>query len=226
MTDRMVRLFFQLVLTLLAISFMCCEREVPPGLTGPSTISGYRIEGFVSDNLGNPVRGIAVALHYDYLLQDQGPPPSQIFQVTDPSKTVRVSVLDRASTVVRVLLQGRVNAGPLEVEWDERSSDRNPVPSGVYVVQFEVDGEVKMTYPVTVSGAITARTDSMGHYVIPDINLPVGFYPVPLYGQGGTSFLGNHRISSYVVLEFYLEPRRVAGLSLTKDQITRYDLRV
>jgi hypothetical protein len=224
--NRVVKLLGRwFAMSALVLISLACEREIPP-LIEPVTVSGYRVEGLISDRLGNPVRGVPIALHYDYELADQGPPPSKTYQVVDPNKTIRVIVYDRGNRFLRLLFQGRSSLGPLVVEWDQRDALGSLVPSGVYSVQYVVDGQTMMSYPVTVSGRITARTDSLGHYVISDENLPVGFYPVPLYTPDGTSYLGNYRISSYVLLEFQLEPRRVAGVSLVRDRVTRYDLKV
>jgi hypothetical protein len=209
----------------LALLVLACEREIPPVIETES-FSGYRIEGIVSDRLGNPVRGVPIALSYDYELVDDAPPPSKTYEVVDENKSIRVAVYDRENRLLRLLFQGHASPGPLLVGWDQSDNIGNPVPSGVYSVQYIVDSQLKMSYPVTVSGAVTARTDSLGHYVIPDKNLPVGFYPVPLYSSDGRSYLGSYRISSYMVLEFQLEPKRAAGVVLMKDQVTRVDIKV
>jgi hypothetical protein len=203
-----------------------CERDIPP-TAGAETTVGYQIEGFVLDGLGNPVRGLPIALYYDYGLVDTGPPPSKTFQPGDPNDVVRVTVFDRSNRPLRTLFQGKaLEEGFLEIDWDQKDVVGNPVPSGVYTVQYIVGGQTKKSYPVVVSGNVTARTDTSGRYVIPDEYLPVDFYPVPLYSADSSSFLGNYRITPYVILEFQLQPSRYAYVMLTRDQITTFDFRL
>jgi len=203
-----------------------CEREIPPAAE-PVTTTGYQIQGFVLDRLGNPVRGLPIALYYDYELVDTGPPPSKIFRASDPSAIVRVTVFDSGNRPLLTLFQGRPpEEGDLEIDWDKKDAFGNPVPSGAYTVEYIVGGQTKMSYPVVVSGNVVATTDTSGHYIIPDQYLPVDFYPVPLYSADSSRYLGNYQITPYMVLEFRLQPSRYASVLLTKDQITYLDFKL
>jgi len=203
-----------------------CERDIPP-VAEPAETIGYQIEGFVLDRLGNPVRGLPVAVYYDYEQVDNGPPPSKVFKASDLTAIVRVTVFDSNDRPLVTLYQGRPNAdGELEIDWDQQDAFGNPVPSGAYTVEYIVGGQTKMSYPVVVSGNVVATTDTTGRYIIPDQYLPVDFYPVPLYSADSSSYLGNYRITPYVVLEFRLQPSRYGYVILTKDQITRLDLKL
>ena len=165
-------------------------------------------------------------MHYDYEYVDANPPESRVFQVTDPNVTVRIKVFDRSNRLRRLLYEGQVSPGPLSVQWDLKDSFGVPVPSGIYTVQFTVGAEVKQSYTVTVSGAVTARTDSLGSFAIMNENLPIGFYPVPLYSSDRTSFLGNYRIVPYVTVEATVQSiKRSAYISLARDRVTRVELK-
>jgi hypothetical protein len=220
---RLSRTFLPIALCVL---LQACEREIPPVGTS-TTVTGYRIEGFVLDGLGNPVRGLPIAIYYDYGLVDAGPPPTKVFQPTVPTQFVRVTVYDRFDVPVVTLFQGRSpEEGTLQVNWDQRDAGGNPVPSGAYTVQYIVDGKTQLSYPVVVSGNVVTSTDSTGHYVIPDKNLPVGFYPVPLYSADNSKFLGNWQITADIIVELRLQPSRYWSVVVTRDQITEFDIRL
>jgi hypothetical protein len=200
-----------------------CERELPYQVPSEKPVVGYQVEGYITDHLGVPLKGVRVALWYDYELVDTIRPPTPSFFVDDSTKTVSVQVLNRGRRVIAVLFQGRSPVGLLDTEWDRRDASGLPVPSGIYTVDFSLNGVSRASYKVVNDGAVTAVTDSLGHYVIPDENLPVGFYPVPRYSSADSHFFGNYRITPSVALELYLDVHRGSSLSLTKDQVTRRD---
>ncbi|MBI3585748.1 MAG: hypothetical protein HY088_01300 [Ignavibacteriales bacterium] len=204
-----------------------CEREIPLALSSEPEISGYRIEGTLTDRLGNPYRDIPVQLFYDYGSVDSNDPPSKEFQVNDPVKIILVGVYDRKEHLKRILFNGRAERGPFVIVWDQKESNGVPAPSGVYTVRYIVDEQTKKSYPVTVSGNVTARTDSLGKFLIPDDNLPIDFYPVPLYNSDSSVYYGNHRIIPYVVLQFALAENnsRSIYLHIEKNHITRIDIK-
>ncbi len=221
-----------LLLTIMVVAshaiFSGCEREVPSfeDRTDQPEIDGYMIMGKLSDQFGNSLRDVPVVLYYDYIFVDANPPPSKTYQVTDGSKPVLVRVASRSGVPFRILFNDTVSPGPLTVEWDEKDAAGNLVPSGVYHVQYVVENVVRMSYPVTVTGRVTAVTDSLGRFTIGNENLPIGFYPVPKSASDGSRYLGNHRIVPFVTLQFLLEERRRSVyVSLTKNQIKRLDLR-
>ena len=203
-----------------------CERDLPFVVPPDQPVAGYHLEGYVTDRLGIPVKGLPIALWYDFDYLDSNPPPRGPFVVTDSLAENLVQVFDYGSNLRRVLFKGRRPVGPLDVEWDQRDSTGRSVATGVYTIGFSVNGVRKSAYTVIVNGAITAVTDSLGHYSIPDPSLAMDFYPAPLYGADGTKFLGNFQISTYVILEFYLDSHRSASVTMTKDQLTRFDCRI
>ena len=200
-----------------------CERELPYQAPAQKPIVGYQIEGYVTDRLGVPLKGVRVALWYDYELVDTVRVQSPSFFVDDSTKIARVQVLNRSQRVIAILFEGRSLVDLVKPEWDKRDASGNLVPSGVYTVDFSLNGVSRASYAVVVDRAVTAVTDSLGHYLIPDENLPVGFYPVPRYSSLDSQFYGNYRITPFVVLELYLDIHRGSSFTITKDQITRRD---
>ena len=89
-----------------------------------------------------------------------------------------------------------------------------------------MNGTSTFSYPVVIDGAVSAVTDVTGHYVIPNRSLPVGFSPAPVYASDDSTYLGNFAITSTIVLELDLDVVRSAQVSLTKDQVTRFDFRL
>lgn len=220
---RPFRPFLPIVLCLL---LQACEREIPPAGTSV-TVSGYQIEGYVLDALGNPVRGLPIAVYYNYDLVDTGPPPPKDYLPADPNKIVRVTVYDRYNAPVLTLFQDRPpDTGPMDITWNQRDAGGNPISSGVYTVQYIVDGRTQLSYPVVVSGNVVAQTDTTGHYVIRDKYLPVGFYPVPLYSADNSTYLGNWQISADIVLGLRLQPTRYWSVVITENEITEFDIRL
>ncbi|MCX6142280.1 MAG: hypothetical protein NTZ35_03580 [Ignavibacteriales bacterium] len=200
-----------------------CQRELPYQTSPEQPIVGYRIEGYVIDHLGVPLKGVRVGVWYDYEFVDTLRPPSSTFFVDDSTKNVLVRVLDHNQKVRAILLEGHSPVGPLEVEWGKRDSYGNLVPSGVYTVDFSQNGVHKASYTVLVDGAVTTVTDSLGYYAILDENLPIGFYPAPRYSSYDSQFTGNYSITSSITLELYLDIHRGTSVPVTKDQITRHD---
>jgi hypothetical protein len=217
---------FSLMMVMLLMGVLGCERELPYQTQSEKPVDGYQLEGYVTDHLGVPLKGVPVALWYDYEFVDAVRVPTPEFLVDDTTKLARVQVLNRNKTVVAVLFQGRAPAGPLDYTWDRRDVFGAPARSGVYTVDFSLNGVSRASYSVVIDGAITSVTDSLGHYIIPNENLPVGFYPVPRFSSPGNQFLGNFRVTTSVALELYLEIHRAASLTLTKDQVTRRDFTI
>jgi hypothetical protein len=219
-----VRVFsLRLLLVLFLGTVLGCERELPFQSYQGKPIVGYQIEGYVTDHLGVPLKGIKVALWYDYEFVDTVRAPSTDFFVDDSTRSVLVRVYDRNQKVRAILLEGHAPAGSLDIEWNKRDSFGSLVPSGVYTVDFSVNGVSRASYAVVVDGAVTAVTDTLGYYVIPNENLPVGYYPVPRTIDPDPSSYGSYRITPLVTLELYLDVHRWTSITLTKDQVTRHD---
>lgn len=205
------------------LSALACERDT--GIVSSEVISGYRIDGRVVDRIGNPVKNVDVKVFYNYEYVDYNSPPSKEYDVPDPSPTVTVVVRNRNGQNIRTLYSGNPPPGPFLVEWDKKDADSVDAPSGVYSVHYLVNNTTQKSYDIAVEGTLVARSDSLGKYVIPNDNLPVGFYPVPLYNADKTLFYGNHRISSSILLLFSTSARyREVYITVVKDRVTVLDV--
>ncbi|MBI4428829.1 MAG: hypothetical protein HY562_06890 [Ignavibacteriales bacterium] len=205
------------------MAFLGCERDI--GVNSSQIISGYRIEGRVIDRIGNPVVKVDVRVFYNYEFVDYNTPPSKEYTVPSPSPSVTVVVRTRLGVTIRTLYSGNPPPGAFVVEWDQKGPNGDDVPSGTYFVHYLSNGASQKSYSVTVEGTIVVRTDSLGQYTIPDENLPIGYYPVPLYSSSETTFYGNHRISSSVLLLFTTSTRsREVNVTVLKDRVTVFDI--
>lgn len=220
--QQFTRLLVSLALLMLAV-VNGCEREIP--VLGSSNSSGYRIEGMVTDGQGRPIVGVQVRLSYQFEFVDTNPPPRKEYIVAQQVEVVTVQVVDINDRVIRILSTASYSQGPIVVTWDQRDDRRRLVPSGVYFVRYLSGGDVKHSYPVTVTGAVTDVTDEAGRFQIPSENLPIGFYPVPLSPSDGYPYAGNYRIIPFVALDFTISSqRKSAYVSLTSDRVTKVDI--
>lgn len=199
-----------------------CEREIFLIDGGP--LQGYQIEGLVVDRLNTPMRDVDVVLHYNFSYVDNGPAPSKSYTVTDPNQIIVVAVYDSEGQQVKTLYAGTYNTGSMTVLWDKKDAQGRDARSGVYTIRYMKDGQTVHSYDEVVTGTVTAKTDSLGRYIIPRSNLPVGYYPVYFSSTGG-NYPGNYRITNQVLLEFYAGARvRLVYVTLARNQVTRYDV--
>lgn len=201
----------------------CRETPVEPGKESTS----YRIEGTVTDRYGNAAIGVQVFLYYDYAYVDRNPPPSRSCTVDDSTKPVTVGVFDQHNALRRTLFQGLPPASTFAVAWDHCDSAGVPMPSGVYTVQYLVNGATRASYPVVVDGGQVAVTNGSGKFVVPEENLPVGFYPAPLFTSDSSYFYGNYQITSRVYLAFVTPQDNFSrAVDLLKGQVNVLDVTI
>ncbi len=205
------------------VFYLGCERDTQ--LLSVDTTIGYKVQGTVTDRIGNPVVGVNVSVRYDYELVDRNPAPPKDFTVTDSTKTVSVVVRNRSDQTIRTIFLGTLPSGNHTYDWDMKDAFGNNPPASKYAVHYLVDGVSQKSYSVTVSGTIVALTDVQGQYTIPDDNLPIGFYPVPLYSFDKSIYYGNHRIVPSVRLAFVTTARtREVVVNVSKDVVKKVDI--
>jgi len=188
-------------------------------------ISGYRIEGRVTNNLDEPLPGVDVRLGYDYDYENGDSPPPHAYTVSGGNLPVMVAVFDSRDRLVRVISSGEVEPGTYQTRWDLLDSLGRDVRAGLYEVRSIVGVDTLMVYTVVVDGTVTARSDSAGEFVITQDCLPIGYEPVPLYSADGTVFYGNYRIRSDVFLSFTNAVwTKELTVSVEKDRITPADV--
>lgn len=210
----------------LLFSFASCERELLP-LDPSLAITGFEIRGTVSDRFGNPIPGVAITV--DYLLEyvDDGPEPTRTYTVPSPGETITISVINRNNQVVYSYAPGNQDAGPFTFIWDQTFTGGQYVPPGTYTVRYVTGAGVRLTYEVLVSGTRITTTDSLGRYTVPDIALPVDFYPVPDYASNGTTYYGNLRVTSEVVIGFLVDGMEIfRQVGLSRNRVVFLDARM
>ena len=197
------------------------------GLAGPdSQVVGYRIEGSILDGLDQPIDSLDIHLYYDLAYVSNTPEPVRAYSVVVPEESVTVNVYDIENQIVRNLYTGSSSGSSFYVPWNKRGNNGALVESGVYVVRYQVGGGVRHSYDVVADGHVTARTDRDGLFTIENANLPIDYYPAPLY-DNSDNFLGNFHILGFVRLEFTISNTLYYHyVSLNKDKVTHVALRL
>ncbi|MCI0563338.1 MAG: hypothetical protein MN733_33090 [Nitrososphaera sp.] len=218
-----MRIWLITAVFLILFSLMGCEREFPA--TPGEETEGYEIAGRVTDALGNPIADVSIKVYYDFEFVDYDPPVEPYYEVENSSETIRVSVYDGDDNLIRTLYNGTHPLGEMSIAWDKRLFSGSLAPSGVYAVRVIIAGEVRKEYFVTVDETITAVTDANGEFRLVNKNLPVGFYPVPLY-YPNEEYAGQHRITNFVALEFIYDNTsfRAVYVSLNRGSVSRVNI--
>lgn len=195
----------------------------PEGENQP--IAGYRIEGTVTNNLGEPLPDVEVSVSYDYDYENDGPPPSQAVTLASAGQLVTVAVYDARNRLVRVISSELSEPGNYLVRWDRLDSLRAHVPAGLYEVRYIVGVDTPKVYVVLVDGTVTAKTDDHGSYVIGEEHLPIGVGPIPLYSDDGSVYYGNYTVRPDVFLTFTSATSTLTfTVTVEKDRITPGDV--
>ncbi len=201
-----------------------CKREIPV-LFGTEPINGFRVEGSVSDALGRPLKDVQVRLFYDeFHLESTGPEPSRSYTLQAPNEFIDVQVFNAANLAIRTLFSGLVADTVFTILWDKQMPDGSEAPSGKYTVRYLVGGVERKSYLVLVYGAVSARSDVNGRFVIPEESLPLKQTQIPVYSVAD-EFLGIYRIGQRVELEFVAGTAiRSAFVFVEEDILTRVNV--
>lgn len=208
-----------LLLFFLIISFSC--REIEP-YDNPENVQGYRLEGVLTTVNGIRIGGALVELYYYYNYYSDKPIDTMQAIVTDPSQIVDVSVYTIDNQYLRTIYNGPAGmTGPLpHYDWDGKDDLGNSVPSGKYLIRISIDSGIIKFSTAIIDGHVTAVTDQMGRFVIPNENLPVGEL-FDVYSLNG-NFFASYQVRDYIALVFIVGDRRSQFQSITinKDVIT------
>ena len=199
-----------------------CERDIPVAATSTIPVSGYRIEGTITDGLRRPLVGVPIRLFYDPTFVGTDSIPTMSYLLQAVNEFVRVLVYTSSGQFVRSLFAQTVTDTAIVIIWDQRSDAGVPVASGLYSVQYRVGSEIRKSYDVIVDGNITATTDSAGFYSVNETNLPVGAV-VQYYN--GLTFLGWYRLEPSVFLQIDAPTlNRIYHVALEKNIVTEFSL--
>jgi len=203
-------------MTLLALS---CRDIAPVTTTG--AVTGYQFAGILSASDGAPVQGASVRLYYYYDDTQTGPVDTIAVIVTDTTKAVDVSVYTTSYFFLRTLFFGYRHAGPVpRFTWDGLDRNGTQMPSGKYLIGYQVGDTLVKFSPVLVDGEISARTDGLGQFRLSNANLPVGDL-FDFYTSDG-SFGATLRVAPVITLEFQKQSLRAiySSIPLLKDKVT------
>jgi hypothetical protein len=204
----------------LALLLSC--REILP-VEQEENITGYQINGSVTNQSGNLIPNVIVLLYYDEQKISYTQTDTTVVFVTDTNQVVTIQVFSIKNILVRTLFLNKMTIGHVpRFSWDGLNDKGVEVPSGLYLIQYKIDTAVVKESPVVIDGIISARTDTDGHFVIPNEYLPVN-KTYDKYLQD--TFQGVYLIGSSVVLELvfgtYVKTGRVY---LKKDKVTKVNI--
>ncbi len=191
-----------------------CERQVPFIDTLP--ISGYEIQGKVTDRIGNPMPNVAVYLDFIVAPYYTDTVLTRKYFVPDTADPIQAVVADQSNTIVKVLTIPRKVSGWFQATWGGTDSTGNIMSSGIYHIQYLIDGMVVFSYDQLVGGGRVAATDVYGRYTIPSKFLPIASTSVPWFSVYDSSYIYNLQVSNEVILTFEYSPR-VKQLPATLD---------
>jgi len=186
-------------------------------------ISGYQINGSVTNQSGTPLPNVNVLLYYDEEKISNSPVDTAVAVVTDTNQIITVQVFSVGNILVRTLFSDKMRIGPVpRFSWDGLNDKGAEVASGFYLIRYKIDTMLVKESPLVIEGKLSARTDSDGRFVIPNENLPVG-KTYDKYFQN--TFQGVYLIGSSVVLELVSGNSVKTGrVYLKKDVITKVNV--
>jgi hypothetical protein len=207
--------------TLLVLVLMIagCQRQIP--IIESPTISGYEVQGTVTDQVGNPIPSVRVFVDYDWDAVPTVTAATRTYFVSDPSTLVAADVVDWSGRVVRILSAPRPHYGAYQEVWNGKDSAGILPPSGIYYVRYLLNGVVSFTYSQLVSGGQVAATDAQGQYTILPQNLPIDSTSVPYFSPYDSTYVGSIVILNDVVLTYsYPNHFHQIQRSLDKGQVS------
>lgn len=201
-----------------------CERPIPVSDVTPPVV-GYEVQGTVTDQIGNPVPNVKISVDYYWSSVYADSAATRSYFVSDPTASVQAVVANWNGDIIRVLTQPQTHYGTYEVLWDGKDSTGFLPPSGIYYVEYLVNGVLRFSYNQIVTGGQVAVTNAQGQYTIPIQYLPVDSSSVPLFSSYDSTYVGNIIISNQVIFTFSY-PTNVHQIqrTLTKGQITIINL--
>ncbi len=198
-------------------------REIIP-FDDSDSITGYQINGLVTNASGTPLANVNVFLSYEYVRISSTPIDTIVVVVVKESSLVSIDALSEKKTVIRNLFHGWRHTGPLpRYTWSGEIANNVFVPPGYYFIRYSIDSEIKKEVPITIERTKATSTDSLGKFIIPNQNLPVNKI-IDRYDTSGR-YLGTYRITEWVFLELYHGTiYRRGRVELQKDKITRVSI--
>jgi hypothetical protein len=181
---------------ILLIALFSCREIIP--VETEEKISGYQINGSVTNQSGTPIQNVNVVLYYDTEeISDTQMDTATAF-VTDTSQIVTVEIFNVNNILVKKIFFGKMNIGLVpQLFWNGLNDKGDEVVSGYYIMRYKIDSSVVKESPLIVDGHVSARTDSIGRFIISNDCLPVG----KIYDRYlQNNFQGAYIISPSVVL--------------------------
>ncbi len=202
--------------------FIGCREIIP--VEPRENISGYQINGFITNQSGTPLKDVIVKVLYQTTLVNNNPLDTVIAVITDTNSLVSIDVYNTNNIFIRNIFLGRRPIGPINrVAWNGELVNGDFISSGYYLIRVRINNTFVKEYPVIIDGSQTAKSDSGGQFIITNANLPVN----KLFDRYDSQnrYLGTYRILSSVILELiYLNVAVRGRVDLLKDEITKVNI--
>lgn len=198
-------------------------REIIP-FDDSDSITGYQINGLVTNASGTALADVGVYLSYEYVKISNTPLDTIVVVVVKDSSVVSIDALSENKEVIRNLFSGWRRTGPIpRYTWSGEVTNNIFVSAGYYFIRYTIDSEIKKDVPIIVERTKTASTDATGKFIIPYKNLPIN----KIIDRYDTSdrYLGTYAVTEWVFLELYHgSTYRRGRVELKKDVITRVSI--
>lgn len=215
-------MFLRLFFICFSITFFGCREIIP--VEEEQNISGYQINGFVTDASGNPIESVKVYLSYDKIKISSIPLDTVPLYISDPNINVSVDVLNIRNEFVANIFSGKLPVGPVpRYNWDGEIDSNNFVPSGYYKVVIYFNNQQVKEYPIVIEGNKTAESDKKGEFFIFNENLPIG----KVYDRYDylNRYIGTYKIVETVLLELeYKNIIKRGYVSLNINKVTKVSI--
>lgn len=189
-------------------------------------ISGYQIDGLVTNAGGTPLENVSIYLYYETFKISNTPIDTVEAVVSDSNSIVSFTVVDINGKTVKTLFTGKLQVGLIpRVTWDGYITNNIKAQSGYYIIRIIIDTVIVKESPIIIDGSLYTKTNKEGGFTILNQNLPVGKIFDKYNSQN--KYIGTYSVAPSVFLEVHYNSIKKTGrVNLKKDLITKVNITI